>query len=321
MPDEPGYTPPRSRSARYCRAATTRPELDSEHERCRGGARVRDGEAGAPELGARTESGDGKAKRCPFSPVSCCRKCSSTPGCTALRRHHDRPDQWVAGQKVVADDDNFFVLAFQGVLCLFLLEMGMTASRKLKDLRAAGPVSSSSDCWRPISLRRWESSSPTATPPHPHGFQAGNLRPVRGALWRGVVHRRPGRPAPGHPRGEPDPAAGGITGFDFLVQCHYRHPAVYRDQPFDLPLVLSSTDRRVGHVVAKAARATLRRSAVPDETPWATGLLSAVLPRRDPTGDGFVSGTSGSCPLRRLSREPAHKPPRPNGWSAGKQGC
>ncbi|MGO9385130.1 MAG: sodium-dependent bicarbonate transport family permease, partial [Mycobacterium sp.] len=43
------------------------------------------------------------------------------------------------GQKVVADDDKFFVLAFQGVLCLFLLEMGMTASRKLKDLRSAGP--------------------------------------------------------------------------------------------------------------------------------------------------------------------------------------
>ena len=43
------------------------------------------------------------------------------------------------GQKVVADDDRFFVMAFQGVLCLFLLEMGMTASRKLKDLRAAGP--------------------------------------------------------------------------------------------------------------------------------------------------------------------------------------
>jgi uncharacterized protein len=42
------------------------------------------------------------------------------------------------GQKVVADDDKFFVLAFQGVLCLFLLEMGMTAARKLKDLRDAG---------------------------------------------------------------------------------------------------------------------------------------------------------------------------------------
>lgn len=43
------------------------------------------------------------------------------------------------GEKVVAADDKFFVIAFQGVLCLFLLEMGMTASRKLKDLRTAGP--------------------------------------------------------------------------------------------------------------------------------------------------------------------------------------
>jgi uncharacterized protein len=42
------------------------------------------------------------------------------------------------GPKVVHDHDKFFVVAFQGVLCLFLLEMGMTASRKLKDLRSAG---------------------------------------------------------------------------------------------------------------------------------------------------------------------------------------
>ena len=33
---------------------------------------------------------------------------------------------------------SFFVAAFQGVLCLFLLEMGMTASRKLRDLKFAG---------------------------------------------------------------------------------------------------------------------------------------------------------------------------------------
>jgi uncharacterized protein len=43
------------------------------------------------------------------------------------------------GAKVVHDDDNVFVAAFQGVLCLFLLEMGMTASRRLKDLKRAGP--------------------------------------------------------------------------------------------------------------------------------------------------------------------------------------
>jgi hypothetical protein len=39
---------------------------------------------------------------------------------------------------VIHDDNAFFVSAFQGALCLFLLEMGMAASRKLKDLRSAG---------------------------------------------------------------------------------------------------------------------------------------------------------------------------------------
>ena len=43
------------------------------------------------------------------------------------------------GPKIVHDNDNVFVAAFQGVLCLFLLEMGMTASRRLRDLKSAGP--------------------------------------------------------------------------------------------------------------------------------------------------------------------------------------
>jgi hypothetical protein len=42
------------------------------------------------------------------------------------------------GTEVTRADDSFFVTLFQGVLCLFLLEMGMTASRKLKDLKTAG---------------------------------------------------------------------------------------------------------------------------------------------------------------------------------------
>ncbi|AGA25502.1 putative permease [Singulisphaera acidiphila DSM 18658] len=42
------------------------------------------------------------------------------------------------GPEVTRADDSFFVTLFQGILCLFLLEMGMTASRKLKDLRRAG---------------------------------------------------------------------------------------------------------------------------------------------------------------------------------------
>lgn len=42
------------------------------------------------------------------------------------------------GPAVTRADDNFFVNLFQGVLCLFLLEMGMTASRRLRDLHSAG---------------------------------------------------------------------------------------------------------------------------------------------------------------------------------------
>jgi hypothetical protein len=42
------------------------------------------------------------------------------------------------GKEVTRADDDFFITLFQGILCLFLLEMGMTASRKLRDLRTAG---------------------------------------------------------------------------------------------------------------------------------------------------------------------------------------
>ena len=43
------------------------------------------------------------------------------------------------GPGVTRESDKFFIDLFQGVLCLFLLEMGMTASRKLRDLKSAGP--------------------------------------------------------------------------------------------------------------------------------------------------------------------------------------
>ncbi len=42
------------------------------------------------------------------------------------------------GEKVTATDDVLFVNLFHGLLCVFLLEMGMTASQKLKDLGNAG---------------------------------------------------------------------------------------------------------------------------------------------------------------------------------------
>jgi uncharacterized protein len=42
------------------------------------------------------------------------------------------------GEKVISANDRVFVDLFQGMLCLFLLEMGITASRKLQDLRVGG---------------------------------------------------------------------------------------------------------------------------------------------------------------------------------------
>jgi hypothetical protein len=42
------------------------------------------------------------------------------------------------GQKVVAEDDRLFKDLFQPILCLFLLEMGMTACQRLRDLKTAG---------------------------------------------------------------------------------------------------------------------------------------------------------------------------------------
>ncbi|QDU63986.1 hypothetical protein Pan216_48670 [Planctomycetes bacterium Pan216] len=42
------------------------------------------------------------------------------------------------GASVTEADDKLFVMLFQGFLCLFLLEMGITACRRLHDLRHAG---------------------------------------------------------------------------------------------------------------------------------------------------------------------------------------
>lgn len=42
------------------------------------------------------------------------------------------------GKEIVTKYDNLFESLFQGLLCLFLLEMGMTASKRLKDLKTAG---------------------------------------------------------------------------------------------------------------------------------------------------------------------------------------
>ena len=42
------------------------------------------------------------------------------------------------GESATKQVDNLFVFEFQGLLCLFLLEMGITACKRLKDLKSAG---------------------------------------------------------------------------------------------------------------------------------------------------------------------------------------
>lgn len=133
MPDEPGYTPPvqvgvgPGSAARPPQGGSLeRQEASLEHE-------LEDWE---PEQ----SPDDAKAKRMPILSRELFQEVFLNPGLVLLMGGIIIGlVSGLQGQKVVADDDKFFVLAFQGVLCLFLLEMGMTASRKLKDLRTAGP--------------------------------------------------------------------------------------------------------------------------------------------------------------------------------------
>ena len=70
---------------------------------------------------------------------------------------------------------------------------------------------------------------PRLRPPHARPIRAGDLHPVRDTVRRCVIHRCARRPASGDPRGEPDPAAGRIIGFDVLVQRHDRDPGLHRN--------------------------------------------------------------------------------------------
>jgi uncharacterized protein len=143
MPDEPGYTPPVKVGVGPGTAA--RPQrgqsLDAEAER----GVEQELELSMEKLEHPNWEPDrspaiGKAKRMPIFSRELLQEVFLNPGLVLLFGGiMIGLISGLQGQKVVADDDKFFVMAFQGVLCLFLLEMGMTASRKLRDLRTAGP--------------------------------------------------------------------------------------------------------------------------------------------------------------------------------------
>ena len=143
MPDEPGYTPPVKVGVGPGTAAKPPHGQSLEAERERGieeELELSMEKLDHPDWEPDQSPPRGKSKRMPMFSRELMQEVFLNPGLVLLFGGIAIGlISGLQGQKVVADDDKFFVLAFQGVLCLFLLEMGMTASRKLKDLRSAGP--------------------------------------------------------------------------------------------------------------------------------------------------------------------------------------
>ncbi len=142
MPDEPGYTPPVKVGVGPGTAA--RPphgqSLEGEDER----GVEQELEFSMEKLEHPNWEPDpspprGKAKRMPIFSRQLLQEVFLNPGLILLIGGIIIGFiSAMQGQKVVHDQNELFVAAFQGVLCLFLLEMGMTASRKLRDLKFAG---------------------------------------------------------------------------------------------------------------------------------------------------------------------------------------
>ena len=142
MPDEPGYTPPVEAAVGPGTAARPPRGQSLETQSERGVEQERElslEKLEHPNWEPAEHPAMGKAERMPTFSRELLQEVLLNPGLVLLFGGiMIGLISGLQGQKVVAADDKFFVLAFQGELCLFLLEMGMTASRKLKDLRSAG---------------------------------------------------------------------------------------------------------------------------------------------------------------------------------------
>jgi uncharacterized protein len=142
MPDEPGYTPPVKVGVGPGTAA--RPphgqSLEALHER----GVEQELELSMEKLEHPNWEPDqhapiGKPKRMPLFSRALLQEVFLNPGLILLIGGIAIGFiSAIQGAKVVQDQNKLFVAAFQGVLCLFLLEMGMTASRKLRDVKFAG---------------------------------------------------------------------------------------------------------------------------------------------------------------------------------------
>jgi uncharacterized protein len=142
MPDEPGYTPPVKVGVGPGTAARPRHGQSLEDEYERGVEQELEfsmEKLEHPNWEPDQSPARGKAGRMPMFSRALLQEVFLNPGLILLIGGIIIGFvSALQGQKVVHDHDKFFVAAFQGVLCLFLLEMGMTASRKLRDLRSAG---------------------------------------------------------------------------------------------------------------------------------------------------------------------------------------
>ncbi len=147
MPDEPGYTPPAKVGAGPGTAARPSPGQSLEIDLERGISQelefsLEKLEHPDWEPGQSAALGKPKRmapKRIPFFSPALLQEVFLNPGLVLL--FGGIVIGFISalqGQKVVHDQNELFVAAFQGVLCLFLLEMGTTASRKLRDLKSAG---------------------------------------------------------------------------------------------------------------------------------------------------------------------------------------
>lgn len=138
MPGELGYTPPAPARVAPGAAAQPRPGQHLDAEGDRGIAQQLDFSLDKPQR-RKLDDVDETGKKPPLLSRQLLREVFLNPGLLLLFGGITIGFiSGLQGHKVTHDDDVFFISAFQGALCFFLLEMGMTAARKLRDLKSAG---------------------------------------------------------------------------------------------------------------------------------------------------------------------------------------
>ena len=131
----------------------------------------------------------------------------------------------VTGKAGYEKVEPFFGGLFVGVLTLFLLEMGVIAAKRLRDLPKAGPGLVVFAIGFPIVSGTWGSS------PDWRGAVHRWCGDPRGAHGQRLVHRGPGGRPPGPARCQPRLLPHGQPGHHVPVQPDHRNPALPGHRP------------------------------------------------------------------------------------------